>query len=53
MFLILFKISNIVVDYVNYYGNFTAKIFKNLFNKLCANIKKQYESVNIHIDSTQ
>ena len=41
------------MDHIDYHGNFTAEIFKDLFNKLCANIKECYGLVNIHMDSAQ
>ena len=34
---------------VDYHGNFTADIFEDLFDKLCANIKERYGSVDIHM----
>ena len=45
--------SNIVANNVDYHGNFTAEIFEDLFDKLCANIKKCYGSVVIHMDGTK
>jgi hypothetical protein len=41
------------VDHVDYHGNFTAEIFENLFDKLYANIKEQYELVDIHMDGAR
>ena len=43
----------IVADHVDYHGNFTAEIFEDLFDKLCANLKEQYGSVDIHMDGVQ
>ncbi|CAB4424159.1 unnamed protein product [Rhizophagus irregularis] len=45
--------SNIMADHVDYHGNFTAEIFEDLFDKLCANIKEQYGSVDIHMDGAR
>jgi hypothetical protein len=42
--------SNIAADHIDYHRNFTAEIFKDLFDKLCANIKECYRLVNIHMD---
>jgi len=41
------------VDHIDYHGNFTAEIFKDLFDKLYANIKERYGPVNIHMDGAQ
>ena len=45
--------SNIAADHVDYHGNFTAEIFENLFDKLCANIRERYGPVDIHMDSAR
>ncbi|CAG8663714.1 5032_t:CDS:1, partial [Scutellospora calospora] len=42
--------TNIVANQNDYHGNFNSEIFKNLFEKLCADIKDQYRSIDIHID---
>ena len=39
-----------MADHVDYHGNFTAEIFEDLFDKLCANINDRYGSVDIHMD---
>jgi len=45
--------SNIVADHIDYHENFIAEIFKDLFDKFYANIKKRYGSVNIHMDGAR
>ena len=45
--------SNIAADHVDYHRNFTAEIFEDLFEKLCANLKEQYGSVDIHMDGAR
>jgi len=41
------------VNHIDYHENFTAEIFEDLFDKLCANIKECYRPVNIHMDDAQ
>lgn len=45
--------SNIIVDHVNYHSNFTAKIFEDLFEKLCDDIKRCYGLADIHMDGAR
>jgi transposase len=42
--------SNLAANHVDYYGNFTAEIFEDLFEKLCINIMERYGPVDIHMD---
>ena len=44
--------SNIAVNHIDYHENFTAEIFKDLFDKFCINIKKYYGPVNIYMNNT-
>jgi DDE superfamily endonuclease len=44
---------NIVADNVDYHGNFTADIFEDLFDNLCANVKELYGPTVIHMDGAR
>jgi len=45
--------SNIAANHIDYDGNFTAEIFEDLFDKLCANIRERYGPADIHMDGAR
>ncbi|CAB5317315.1 unnamed protein product [Rhizophagus irregularis] len=44
------KDANIVLNQMDYHGNFNAEIFKDLFSTLCEILHEKYGLVNIHMD---
>jgi hypothetical protein len=44
------KDTNIVLNQVDYHGNFNADIFEDLFSTLCKTLHETYGPVNIHIN---
>ncbi|CAB5092983.1 unnamed protein product [Rhizophagus irregularis] len=44
------KDANIVLNQMDYHGNFNAEIFEDLFSTLCETLHEKYGPVNIHMD---
>ncbi|CAG8754501.1 11911_t:CDS:2, partial [Rhizophagus irregularis] len=44
------KDANIILNQMDYYGNFNAEIFEDFFSTLCETLHEKYGLVNIHMD---